>query len=250
MLHEPAPAADARVASLRRRLVAMSSPDRPGGASADGRLRSRAHGSLPAPAGMESIFPRGVVDRGSVLSIAGAGSVLLGVLAAATAADAHVAIVGMPALSMLRLVELGGVVDRIAVIPDPGPDPVRIAAVLLDGIDVVVLHLGGMAVPPTRARAVTARVRAKDALLVVVDGSWPGTDLRLESRVVGYRGVASGHGRLRSIEIAVAVDDRSHRRTESRLSVESLAGEERWRDCSPGASGDGQSARALAEGVS
>lgn len=206
---------------------------------------------------MESIFPRGVVDRGSVLSIAGAGSVLLGVLAAASAADAHVAIVGMPALSMLRLVEMGGVVERIAVIPDPGPDPVRIAAVLLDGIDVVVLNLGGVSVPPTRARAVTARVRAKDALLVVVDGQWPGTDLRLEARVVGYHGLAPGHGRLRSIEVAVTVDGRSRRIAETQLSVESVAGVSRWRDCSPAAplpraSGDhgGEVRQPLVEGAS
>lgn len=164
----------------------------------------------------------------------GAGSLLLGVLAAASAAEAHVAIVGMPGLSMLRLVELGGVVDRIALIPDPGPDPVRIVAVLLDGIDVVVVHLGGASVSPSRARAVTARVRAKDAVLVVVDGRWPGTDLWLDARVVGYRGVTAGHGRLRSMEVAVTVGDRARRTRQARLSLESVAGVSRWRDVSTG----------------
>lgn len=45
----------------------------------------------------------------------------------------------------------GADLSRLAVIPDPGTDPVEVAAVLVDGMDLVVLGLGGRRVPPTRA---------------------------------------------------------------------------------------------------
>lgn len=227
-----------RVALLRRRMTAMV--DAAGGSavpSAD---------ALPAPEGMRALFSRGVIDRGSVVSVVGAGSVLLSMIATASAADAHVAVVGMPALSVLGLVEMGGVVERLSVIPDPGSDPIRIAAVLLDGIDVVVLNLGGADVPPSRARAVTARVRAKSAVLLVVDGTWPGVDLRLASRITGYDGLGVGHGRLRSLQVEVSADGRAGRTRRARVCLESVDGVARWRT----AAGSGGEGAVPIEGVS
>ncbi|WP_132471965.1 hypothetical protein [Rhodococcus sp. SMB37] len=87
--------------------------------------------------------------------------------------------------------------------PDPGPDPVAVAAVLLDGIDLVVLSLGGANVPPSRARAVTARVRSSGAVLIVTDGSWPTVDLHLNAQVAGYRGIDTDRGRVAGFDVAV-----------------------------------------------
>ncbi|HUO40126.1 MAG TPA: hypothetical protein VMU34_20795, partial [Mycobacterium sp.] len=69
---------------------------------------------------------------------------------------------------------------------DPGNDPVEVAAVLMDGMDVVVLGLAGHSVPMSRARAVTARARSKGCTLLVTDGDWHGAAMRLEARVSGY----------------------------------------------------------------
>ncbi len=70
--------------------------------------------------------------------------------------------------------------------------PLAVAAVLLDGLDLVVLSLGGASIPPSRARAVSARTRNNGAVLVVADGSWPTVDLNLDARVAGYRGGLGG----------------------------------------------------------
>lgn len=115
-------------------------------------------------------------------------------VAAVTAAGGHVAIIGQPDVGLLAAVEMGADLSRIAVIPEPGADPVEVAAVLMDGMDLVVLGLGGRSVPVTRARAVVARARQRGCTLFVTDGDWQGASVRLEARVSGYEVVGAGRG--------------------------------------------------------
>ncbi len=75
--------------------------------------------------------------------LSGARSLLLGMVAAVTAAGGNAAIAGLPDVGLLAAVEMGADLSRLAVIPDPGTDPVEVAAVLVDGMDLVVLVLGG-----------------------------------------------------------------------------------------------------------
>ena len=131
--------------------------------------------SLPVP-----------LPRGTVAVLSGARSLLLSMVAAVTAAGGNVAIVGQPDIGLLAAVEMGADLSRLAVIPDPGTDPVEVAAVLIDGMDLVVLGLGGRQVPQTRARAVVARARNKGCTLLVTDGDWQGAPTRLQARVCGY----------------------------------------------------------------
>ncbi|NLG55290.1 MAG: hypothetical protein GX542_06530 [Rhodococcus sp.] len=115
-----------------------------------------------------------------------------------TSAGGQVAIVGHPQFGLLAAVEMGAKLERIALIPHPGPDPIEIAAVLLDGMDLVVLGLSGTAVSLSRARAVQARARNKGATLLVTGGSWDGTEVWLDAQVGHYRGVVA-RGADRSI---------------------------------------------------
>lgn len=141
--------------------------------------------SVPGP--LSQLLPRGTV---AVLS--GARSLALRMVAAATAEGGHAAIVGQPDVGLLAAVEMGADLSRVAVIPYPGTDPVEVAAVLLDGLDLVVLALGGRSVPMSRARAVTARARQKGCTLLVTGGDWHGASARLDARVCGYEMVGSG----------------------------------------------------------
>ena len=126
--------------------------------------------------------------------LSGARSLLLSMVAAVTAAGGNAAIVGQPDIGLLAAVEMGADLSRLAVIPDPGTDPVEVAAVLIDGMDLVVLGLGGRRVPQTRARAVVARARHKGCTLLVTDGDWQGASTRLEARVCGYEITAGSRG--------------------------------------------------------
>ena len=140
-------------------------------------------------------------------------------VAAVTAAGGYAAIVGQPDVGLLAAVEMGADLSRLAVIPEPGADPVEVAAVLMDGMDLVVLGLGGRSVPATRARAVVARARQKGCTLLVTGGDWQGASARLEARVSGYEmtggsgGSHTGCGRISRVRLAMrAGDDPSARR--------------------------------------
>ncbi|MBU8816881.1 hypothetical protein KL864_13310 [Mycolicibacterium goodii] len=138
-------------------------------------------------------LPR-TLPRGTVAVARGARSLTLGMVAAVTAAGGHAVIVGQPDVGLLAAVEMGADLSRLAVIPDPGADPVEVASVLMDGMDLVVLGLGGRSVPPSRTRVMAARARQKGCTLLVTDGDWQGASARLEARVCGYEVTGAGRG--------------------------------------------------------
>ncbi len=204
-----------QVEQLRRRIAEVS--DRMGAGPTGARSAqpsSHPENSLPAPdetplgPGADTL-PVPVLAKGSVAVLSGARSLGLQLVAAATAAGGHVAIVGQPDIGLLAAVEMGADLSRIAVIPDPGPDPVEVAAILLDGLDLVMLALHGRSVPISRARAVTARARQKECTLLITDGDWQGASVRLDARVHGYDMAAAGpdgpvlgRGRIAGVRLA------------------------------------------------
>src|SRR5574337_1215170 len=107
--------------------------------------------SLPIPQLLAEVLPAGL-PRGTVAVLSGARSLGLSMVAAVTAAGGNAAIVGQPDLGLLAAAEMGADLSRLAVIPDPGTDPAEAAAVLMDGMDLVVLGLGGHSVPAARVR--------------------------------------------------------------------------------------------------
>ncbi|OLO99211.1 hypothetical protein BVU76_26955 [Mycolicibacterium porcinum] len=168
---------------------------------------------LEPPETLVEALPEGLpttLPRGSVAVAAGARSLSLGMVAAVTAAGGHAAIIGQPDVGLLAAVEMGADLSRLAVIPDPGADPVEVAAVLMDGMDLVVLGLGGRSVPPNRARVMVARARQKGCTLLVTDGEWQGASARLEARVSGYEVAGAGEdvpvpgrGRISRVRLAM-----------------------------------------------
>ncbi|WP_170981283.1 hypothetical protein [Mycolicibacterium sp. CR10] len=148
---------------------------------------------LPMPDSLVELLPDSL-PRGTVAVLSGARSLQLSMVAAVTAEGGHAAIIGQPDVGLLAAVEMGADLSRIAVIPEPGADPVEVAAVLMDGMDLVVLGLGGRSVPATRARAVVARARQRGCTLLVTDGDWQGASARLDAHVSGYEVVGAGRG--------------------------------------------------------
>ncbi|RAV17210.1 hypothetical protein DQP55_04310 [Mycolicibacterium sp. GF69] len=202
-----------QVEHLRRKIAAVSS-------KVGGAHRGAAHSVEPLP-DSETLLPMpetspasgwypqadylAPLPRGTVAVVAGARSLSLSMVAAVTAAGGHAAIVGQPDIGLLAAAEMGADLSRIAVIPEPGADPVEVAAVLMDGMDLVVLGLGGRSVPATRARAVVARARQKGCTLLVTGGNWQGASARLEATVCGYEITAQGRpgfGRIGRVRLA------------------------------------------------
>ncbi len=168
---------------------------------------------LPVPQLLAGVLPD-ALPRGSVAVLSGARSLPVSMVAAVTAAGGNAAIVGQPDIGLLAAVEMGADLSRLAVIPDPGTDPVEVAAVLMDGMDLIVLALGGRSVPVTRARAVVARAHQKGCTLLVTDGDWQGASIRLTARVCGYETTADtpGFGRISKVRLQVCAEGRAIRR--------------------------------------
>lgn len=211
-----------QVEHLRRKIAGMSGAVKSAaGASlaSSGPLAVSAPSEslLPIPESLSELLPDSL-PRGTVAVLSGVRSLPLRLVAAVTAAGGHAAIVGHPDVGLLAALEMGADLSRLAVIPDPGADPVEVAAVLMDGLDLVMLGLGGRSVPPTRARAVTARARQKGCTLLVTGGDWHGASARLEARVCGYEMTgagggkpAPGRGRISGVRLATRANGRALR---------------------------------------
>jgi hypothetical protein len=204
---------------LRRQMASVSGKV---GTSRRGHVHEHAHADdllpdsearLPVPQLLATVLPD-ALPRGTVAVLLGARSLSLSMVAAVTAAGGNAAIVGQPDVGLLAAVEMGADLSRLAVIPDPGTDPVEVAAVLMDGMDLIVLALGGRSVPLTRARAVVARARQKGCTLLVTDGDWQGASIRLEARVCGYETTSGkpGFGRISKVRLEVCGAGRPIRR--------------------------------------
>jgi hypothetical protein len=190
--------------SLRQRMASMS-----GSRLAHEELLPDSESQLALPPWLADLLPP--LPRGTVAVLSGARSLLLSMVAAVTAAGGNAAIVGQPDIGLLAAAEMGADLSRLAVIPDPGTDPVEVVAVLVDGMDLVVLGLGGCRVPQTRARAVVARARNKGCTLLVTGGDWQGAPTRLAARVCGYEitpgcreAPAPGFGRIAGVRLQVS----------------------------------------------
>ena len=183
---------------------------------------------LPVPAPIGDLLPRGGLARGTVVSVDGAASVLIGLLATVTAAGGHVAVIGMPGLGLLAFHEQGGDLAKVALIPAPKDAAIDCAAILLEGFDVVVLGLSGGAVTPSRGRAVAARARSKGSLLIVTEGQWDGPDLRISSRVAGYTGLSAGRGRVTGVRLDVAAAGKGFQQRTGSLEIRDESGQLRW----------------------
>ena len=149
---------------------------------------------LPVPDSLAAQLPSGL-PRGTVAVLSGARSLPVSMVAAVTGGGGHVAVVGLPDFGLLAAAEMGADLSRLAMIPHPGTDPVEVAAVLMDGMDLVVLGLAGRSVPATRARAVVARARQRGCTLQVTGGQWQGASMQMDARVSGYEITGSRSGR-------------------------------------------------------
>ena len=193
---------------LRRQMAAVSGKvgARWAGVPGAGQPPVAPESLLPVPESLAALLPAGL-PRGTVAVVSGARSLPVGMAAAVTAAGGHAAVVGLPDFGVLAAAEMGADLSRLAMIPDPGADPVEVAAVLMDGLDLVVLGLAGRSVPAGRARAVVARARQRGCALLVLGGQWQGASMRMDARVCGYEFAArrgGRGGRISGVRVSVA----------------------------------------------
>ncbi|WP_330272423.1 hypothetical protein OG205_36640 [Lentzea sp. NBC_00516] len=154
---------------------------------------------LPVRGELAGLLPWGGLRRGSTVSVGGSTSLLLALLAGATADGCWAAVVGLPQVGVLAAAELGVAVQRLALVPRPGSDPGPVIAALLDGIDLVAV---ACPLPPSLARRLTARARQRRSVLIAY-GPWPSADVELTAESVSWNPLRDGAETLRRQEITV-----------------------------------------------
>ena len=168
---------------------------------------------LPVPAALTGLLPGRGLRRGSTINVLpdraarlGATSLLLALLAEVSRAGLWCAVVGVPALGAGAAAELGIALDRLALVPYPGPDWPTVVAALIDGVDVVVVAAPAAVTPQVTGR-LAARARQRGSVLVPC-GRWDAADVTLQVVRGRWEGLGAGRGRLRHREMVIAARGR------------------------------------------
>jgi hypothetical protein len=161
---------------------------------------------LPALPALRGLLPRGALARGSVLAVPEFGLLCLALAAGASAAGAWCGVAGIPEAGLLAAAGLGLDIERMLLVPDPGPAWPQVVASLLDGCELVLVRPPAMAQAPVRRRLEAALRRAGGVLLVA--GDWPGAQVRLRVLTQRWTGLGDGHGRVRACCAEVTADGR------------------------------------------
>lgn len=204
----PQPRHDLRaVPGLREGLSAGAVPVRRASELADAMAAGGVDQLLPVVPELSALLPAGGLRRGSVVAVTpGVRSLVLALLAGASASGAWAAVVGMPRLGLLAAAEAGVALERLALVPYPGPEWPAVVAALLDGVDVVVVA------PPDPvsgrlASRLAARARQRGGVLLPY-GRWESAELVLEAERGVWEGLGDGHGRLRCRELTITAQGR------------------------------------------
>jgi hypothetical protein len=203
--------------ALRRGTTIAISP--PGSGPRVSGASASSSGLEPASAGLRSRATQERATRegdawagsgprvsGASASSSGSSSLLLALLAEASAAGTWCAVVGLPQFGLVAAAEAGIAVERVALVPYPGPEWTSVVAALLDGVDIVVAATPG-GVPAQVASRLAARARQRGAVLVPV-GRWTGADLTLSVVDSEWHGVGQGRGRLRGRQLEIVAHGR------------------------------------------
>lgn len=171
------------------------------------------HQVLPVPPELTGLLPHRGLRRGSTVAVtagrptrSGSTSLVLALLAEASRAGSWCAVVGVPALGAVAAAEMGIALDRLALVPHPGPEWATVVSALIDGVDVVVAAVPE-AVNASVASRLAARARQRGCVLVPY-GRWEGADVTLQVVRGVWEGLGQGRGRLRRREVTIAARGR------------------------------------------
>lgn len=180
---------------------------------ASGLDEAGVHRVLPVVPELSGLLPGRGLRRGSTVAVAtgrpspgGGTSLVLALLAAASRSGSWCAVVGVPALGVLAAAEVGIALDRLALVPHPGPEWATVVAALIDGVDVVVTAVPGTVAASVASR-LAARARQRGSVLMPY-GRWDGADVTLQVTRARWEGLGQGRGRLRRREVTIAARGR------------------------------------------
>ncbi|ALZ99402.1 hypothetical protein [Corynebacterium glutamicum] len=165
---------------------------------------------LAAPSAFSQLLPRGGLPRRAVTHVSDQPLLVVEFLAHITAQGGHAAVIGWKDLAYAGVIDSGGVCENIIAIPNPGMEPLNVAAVLCEGLDVVVYKGPEISLSPTRARPLLGKLRQGTAALVMVGTKVSSPALTVDAEITDYVGIGAGSGRIRGVEMQVRAVSKTH----------------------------------------
>ncbi|HEU4423352.1 MAG TPA: hypothetical protein VFR67_12550 [Pilimelia sp.] len=171
------------------------------------------HRVLPVLPELSWVLPSRGLRRGSTIAVlpgrswpAGGSSLVLALLAEASRSGSWCAVVGVPTFGAVAAAQAGIALERLALVPHPGPEWPTVVAALIDGVDVVVSAVPA-AVSGSIAGRLGARARQRGCVFVAY-GQWEGADVTLQVLRGAWEGLGQGHGRLRRRRLVISARGR------------------------------------------
>lgn len=172
------------------------------------RMQGRKLGApvLPTHPAFSPLLPGGGLRPGSAYALGPSSALLLALMARPSQDGAWCAAVGMPELGAEAAERYGIDLDRLVLVPEPGPRWLAITATLAEVMPVVAVR------PPARVgdaevSRLAARLRERGAVLLV-QGAWPQAEASIEVGDPRWSGLGGGHGYLAGRELTVSVTSR------------------------------------------
>ncbi|WP_094770255.1 hypothetical protein [Microbacterium gorillae] len=169
----------------------------------DSMQRRRADTAVvPVAPELTALFPDGGLRPGSTYAVESSTSLLLALLSEPSRAGSWCAVLGLPTLGAEAAAGYGVVLDRLALVPDPGDRWVSVAAALAEVVPVIAVR------PPARPHdaevaRLSARLRDRGGVLLIL-GDWAGADVALRLSDAHWSGTEHGAGVLRSRSVEVS----------------------------------------------
>jgi len=161
---------------------------------------------LPTHPSLGALLDGGGLRAGAAYTVAPSTSLLLSLMARPSRDGAWCAAVGMPELGAEAAEGLGVALERLVLVPDPGPRWLSVAATLAEVMPVVAVRPTGR-VSEAEASRFMVRLRDRGATLLV-QGVWPQAEASLQIGDVEWSGLGDGHGYLSSRAVTVTVHSR------------------------------------------
>ncbi|MDX3000491.1 hypothetical protein PWY87_02335 [Kribbella solani] len=161
---------------------------------------------LPTHPAVSGLLAGASLRGGSVYSVRGSAALVMALMAGPSADGAWCGVVGIPSFGAEAAHGFGVDLERLVLVPHPGPDWLSVVAALVDALTVVVVRPPGE-VTPGEASRLAARLRTRGAMLIA-SGSWPGSEARFEIESSTWTGLGAGEGLLTARRATVAVTGR------------------------------------------
>lgn len=184
----------------------------------EGQLTPDASRLLPVVPELADALPwPGGLLKGATVAAVGSASLTLTLLAGGMSQGAWAVVVGQPWFGALAAHDGYGIaLERLALVPDPGPDWPAVVGALIDAVAMVVVTAPDPA--DKVIRSLQARARERGCVLIPTT-PWPGSDLVLERTSVRWTGLGQGRGRLKRQHATFRVTGRGRAAKEKTLEL-------------------------------